>query len=205
MIPALTVAIITTGALLMLGIGILIARNGKPFPKRSEGIETKAERDARLAKPLPPARDELTEPVRRIPGTHMAPELVDGTPPEPVPLEFIERLHAALTAPEPPPWPWTLTPEPGLSTRYYAYEALGVNRVRTVEEILRPLGDVTVEFNRLMSAEFSEQKCDSCSTGRDGEHQHQSCVGCSCHCGDSQGAQVVHVGEAGRNAWMEAA
>jgi hypothetical protein len=62
--------------------------------------------------------------------------------------------------------------------------------------------EIRIQFAALISDQFGTPKCDSCAVGRDGEHQHQSCVGCSCPCGDSQGAQIMHVGEAGRNAWM---
>lgn len=166
----LIATICTAGLLLMLLSGYLISLDGE-----GSGIETEADRDARLAETdyLAPAREELTE-------------LVDLT------------AVAAL------PWPWTLPPEPGLSTRYRMYEQLGVNRVRTVEEILASIGDTTIEFNRLMTAEFLAQKCDSCEIGRDGERQHQSCVGCSCHCGDGQGAEIIHIGQPGRNEWMAA-
>lgn len=39
-------------------------------------------------------------------------------------------------------------------------------------------------------------RCYSCLIGLDGEKPHKSCHGCSCHCGDSQGAQIIPIGRA---------
>lgn len=47
---------------------------------------------------------------------------------------------------------------------------------------LRPIGEVTEEFARIVAAEFGAQRCDSCTVGWPGEPQHVSCPGCSCPC-----------------------
>lgn len=147
----LIATIATAGPLLMLLTGYLIALDGA-----GSGIETEADRDARLAERdyLAPARQDLTEPVDA-------------------------------------PWPWRLAPEPGLSTRYRLYEQLGVNHVRPVADILRDI-DNAAKFRLIV--ESHEWKCLSCLVGLDGEYPHQSCQGCPCHCGDSQGAQIIHIG-----------
>src|SRR5882757_10038700 len=110
---------------------------------------------------------------------------------------------AAAYEPVQPPWPWTLPLVPGLSQRFAEYGVMGVNRVRSEVEILRDLD--AAQFQLIVEASYGPEgwKCPSCAVGLDGEHQHQSCRGCSCHCGDSQGAEIVHIGEAGRNAWMD--
>lgn len=129
-------------------------------------------------------------------------DVVGATEPWPV-RQTPTDLQAAYED-VPPPWPWRSLPlEYGLRDRFDRYEVMGVNRIRSIAEILP--GDVTQEFRRIVEASFGTEdwKCPSCTVGRDGEDQHVSCPGCACHCGDNQGAQLVHIGEPGRNAWME--
>ena len=56
----------------------------------------------------------------------------------------------------------------------------------------------TAERKALISANYEPGGwwCYSCLVGLDGERPHTSCPGCSCHCGDSQGAQIIPIGRA---------
>lgn len=217
----ITVAIIAAIAIAAAEIAVgwyFVARNGE-----SGKFETEAARDVRLAEKdyLAEARDDLTEPVApRYGSDPQARASIDSEPKSVRPLGLRVTPTDLQAAYEDvmPRHPWRSLPlEPGLEDLYPLYEQKGVNVVRSVEDILRDLPAAAprltdtqeIRFDALMGSTWTSDeraallngpdwKCESCTTGRDGEPPHTSCVGCSCRCGDSQGAQIIPLGNPAR-------
>lgn len=136
-----------------------------------------------------PAGERLTSPeplpARRKPGTHLDDDLaalaVAGRTAPSVDDEVLGRVLTGLRSSADDPHP----------DRYRPQHRAG--RVREARQPGRPSWDTDTEaFFILMGSTWNtaerqaliaEWMCLSCKVGREGEHRHQSCTGCSCPCG----------------------
>jgi hypothetical protein len=145
---------------------------------------------ARLTAPLAPAREDLTEPAKRVPGATLA-DVGPAPDSEPTPSDvLLYRIAAGLRG---------LDSE-RVSDEYHGRHRYEVGAVGSAAQQagLRALREPTGEFDVLVRANWDtgerealSWRCDVCrGVVAEGERPHDHCQGCGCPCTTAEPALI---------------